>query len=322
MALRSLVADSCYASGLALLVVALAPVRAGAVCDDFLFTSSISCSTHPHCVHVNALASGGGPSYSDFVWSHDAEPLDDMLSFQSSDGASSGSGSCIVSSEIGTLRASSAGDAMGTRALGMTGSGSCYAMFRITDLVFSGPASEVEATLRLELGGTFAAAASGDSDTNAQANAVLTINGRICDASGSTVHSFTGDRDRLVADLGDDPPETTERKQSGLLSGALSGLLEVGPFTAPVGEPLQLELEMNTSAIALVTRNGGDDPSGSASALVDYGDTLGFPSQAPAFELPEGFGVASAQAGIQIPEPTSAWGAATALAALVVLRRR
>ncbi len=294
--------------------------RADANCDSFYFSASHSCASGTRCIRVGARASGGGEVLDDFRWSNAHAPLDDELDFTSTDGSSQASARCVAHSTIGAIGAGGVAEASGSLDLGVSSSGTCYAMFRITDLVFSGPTASVETSLFLELDGDFAVWASGSNTTNASANSTLTVRGAVCSANGTVIHPFLGERDRIAEDYPDDPPTVTDRKNSGLLMDhSLNGALLVGPFVVPTGEPLQLEVEIVLDVSAVVS-SAGDSPSGSASATSDFANTLGFPANGPIFDLPAGYGVSSEQAGIQVPEPASAIMAFAALGCLAALR--
>ncbi len=320
---RNVVTLSRRISPLLVLVGLLAGDRASAVCENFIFNASHSCASAPNCVSVFASASGGGGPMNDSRWTNSLSSINDLLSFTSGAGISEASSSCAVRSEIGDVGVAAIADASGDRALGVSASGTCYAMFRITDLTFSGATPTVATTLNLDLGGTFAVTSSGNADTNAIGSATLTVRGAVCHADESEIFGFKGRRERKAEDIGSNPPTTTDYQNSGvLMNHSLNGPLAIGPFTVPTGEPLQLEVEIVVDAVAIVSKHAADPPLGSASSTNDFLNSVQFPAAGDAFTLPSGYGVTSVQAGIAVPEPGMATMAAASLLSLALLRRR
>lgn len=123
------------------------------------------------------------------------------------------------------------------------------AVLRVTDLVFSGPGAEVEASLRFALDGSFALSAVEGEAEQSLASVSTLLGGGICgtvpplEFEGSlqiTEHARAGMSSlRNVTD-------------SDLLEGVdLGAVTEFtrGPITVPTGVPLQLELWMESAAI-------------------------------------------------------------------------
>ncbi len=92
-------------------------------------------------------------------------------------------------------------------------------------------------------------------------------------------------------------------------------------LTAPVGEALRLELELETDSYVLAYQGG--EPGALAEADSDFSGALRFPTSIPVLTLPQGYSAYSATGGIAVPEPTTiACNCIAVLAMLVCPRRR
>lgn len=310
--------------------IALAlPGTAAARCDAYFLGL---CRGSAFCVRVDTVASSGTPD----------DPFDELLegdvpvSLTQSAADSTTAvamATTTATADTGTLAIDSASSVSGASgSLGSTASTLPFALIRIDDLVFSGPTATVETSLMLDIAGSLSASASrGNDHTQATAQAKVELNGNVCGELGEAIYSFFGERTLNARHVNDDPaPVTDEIPSTGILADIPlvgTATLVTDPFTVPTGEPLQLELWMTHSTVALLSRGGGpgDDPVGAVSGVADFGDMLTFPSSGPVFDLPPGYTVNSVVGGIannQVPEPGASTLSIGALFTLALLARR
>ncbi|MDJ0870019.1 MAG: hypothetical protein QNK03_28270, partial [Myxococcota bacterium] len=196
-----------------------------------------------------------------------------------------------------------------------SGTGRTLAVLRVDDLVFSGPGADVETSLHLVFDGSYTEFAENIETATAQSSITVDLGGSLC--NGEEYVGFRGTYSRvLVDDDGEADPRLVENR-TGVFDGVGSvpptGQTEfaVGPFTAPTGAPLTLEIWIE--ALLLASAGGGN-----ARATGDFALALGALDSGEVFDLPEGYTANSATAGIvanQVPEPAAgATGAAGLLA--------
>jgi hypothetical protein len=203
------------------------------------------------------------------------------------------------------------------------GQGRALALTRVTDLVFSGPAADVETSLRLVFDATLSEVAENIVEESLHSGMTVQttvyVGGGLCRGVDEYV-DFIGYHLRSLID--DDEGEDLSITNDFFLLDQvpLEGQTElvVGPFTAPTGEPLTLEFWIETSVTA--SGNGGF-----VLAAADFALALGPIGGGPVFDLPPGYTANSPTAGIvanQVPEPGSGMAGALTLAALAWRERR
>lgn len=171
----------------------------------------------------------------------------------------------------------------------------------ITDLIFTGPNSTVNTSLKLTWSGVMdhsVESLNANSYTNSNTN--LNINGSIFRPNSTTFLSFSGDRVVSKWQNGLDPQETVV-DDSGILSGAYppSGPLVTADFNVPTGEYLSFRLTIATfSGTLLLSFSPPAASEGSATSKADFGGTVHLPTSGPVFDLPAGYSVDSVEAGI------------------------
>lgn len=312
---------------LVLASLALAPLPAHARCDDYVLSF---CRGLGFCVRTDTLADSGGLDDPAEVLVAGLEPV--SVSQTASDSTTaSAEATGDAAAGVGALSLFASTNVVGTSQSGGSSAVTFpFALLRIDDLVFSGPAPSVETSLLLVFEGTLdASAANVGGDGLVQSNVQIQVNGNVCESDGAALLGFFGARGLFVRQDGSDPLDSFPTN-TGLLDGApIDGtpvVLATEPFSVPTGMPLQLELWITMSGGALVGRSvgGSDTPSGSALASGDFTNGVRLPDPGPVFTLPEGFTVDSVQAAIEnnrLPEPADTMACGVALAALLALRR-
>lgn len=280
------------------------------------------CTTAGFCVRVDTLADANQSTDNPA-----AQLVQSATPTFATQMAMAGTADLVADSEVGcdagagvlsSVADASAGSS-GGEAPGSTGTTNGLSVFRANDLVFSGPAPFVQATLRFVLDADFSVVATGADGEEALGSVRLDLSGAICNTG--TLVSFSGarafrDLDPLV---GDSTREYTT--SNGVLADIpldASTEFSVGPFTAPTGEALQFELRIAQDVIAIAT-------GGSASSSADFVVRLGDESSGPVFELPSGYVANSAALDIvdsHLPEPDPTVAAAGTLTTLAWLARR
>lgn len=193
------------------------------------------------------------------------------------------------------------------------------------DVLFEGPSTSVATALNTHLSGEMTPF---DGDpTNEFSSSQALVHIAILVRDGDTNQQYGAASGRLIVDsaiwsqfpgtiIGS---ELRIREHTGLLRAVtlpdfpmfLELELNSGAFEVPTGVPLDLDLQ-----VQVVATSGDGGTAISTDALVDFSTTWSFPTLGPVFDLPPGFTVNSAEAGIAdnrwVPEPS---GAATLLAA-------
>jgi hypothetical protein len=196
------------------------------------------------------------------------------------------------------------------------GRASTVTTFRVTDLVFSGPTSDVETSLHVVFEPSYAMTTTGDDADERGATAAVLVGGGIC--GGGQIVGFEGQRQVSQTDAVGGAPMLSFPVNSGLLEDApldAPSALTIGPFTAPTGVPLQIELWMSTTTSAHALGGEGDADSSFLFSLPLDGS--------PVFDLPAGYTADSEDGGIvanAVPEPRPVL--LTIAGAIVLLARR
>lgn len=118
---------------------------------------------------------------------------------------------------------------------------------RVTDLVFTGPTAEVEATLHLVFDASSSQVTLGVENRSAISQITALVGGAIC--GGMEFMTFRGQKTHSLLDQSGEDDRFVLTANTGVLEDvsleAATGI-EVGPFTVPTGVPLQFELWMQT----------------------------------------------------------------------------
>lgn len=200
-----------------------------------------------------------------------------------------------------------------------SGGARSLAVFRVTDLVISGPAAEVETSLRLHFDARTDQFVIGVEGEESGSTVSVLLGGGICSPLSHLAFDGTRQISRIQTNGG--PVTDTIPVNDGALADVdLDAVTELvqGPFMVPTNEPLQLELWLYASAAAY--SSGGD-----ADVAGDYRAMLGAGPGEPIFDLPAGYSVNSAQANIvanTLPEPAGVVPAIGTLGVVALRRRR
>ncbi len=182
-----------------------------------------------------------------------------------------------------------------------TGQGYNNADFTVTDLIFTGPNSTVDTSLKLFWSGLMGySVESLNANTYTNSNTTLDISGSIRRPAGATFLSFSGYLGVSKWQDGLDPQETSSG-DSGILTGAYppSGPLVTAQFNVPTGEYLTFRLSIATFSSTLLWSTSPPAASeGSATSKADFGSTIHLPTSGPVFDLPDGYSVNSVEANI------------------------
>lgn len=307
--------------------IALSPHPALARCDAYALSF---CRGLGFCVRTDTVADSGALDDPAAVLAAGLEPVSvSQTASDSTTASAEATGDAAAS--VGTLSLFASTNVVGTsRSGGSSAVTFPFALLRIDDLVFSGPAPSVETSLLLDFEGTLdASAANVGGDGVVQSNLQIEVNGNLCESNGAALVGFFGARGLLVRQNGAGTVDTFPTSM-GILDGApIDGtpvVLATEPFQVPTGMPLQLELWITMSGGALIGKSvgGSDSPSGSALASGDFVNGVRLPEPGPVFTLPQGFTVDSVQAAIEnnrLPEPGDTLACGAALAVLLALRR-
>lgn len=192
-----------------------------------------------------------------------------------------------------------------------------------SDVLVTGPvgATSVYAKFNLAFDGTFANAASNaitDSDTEAYnfAGIGLNING-----ISDSLHASSGNEIYLSGD-GVAPHGVGQGILADATSSVINGVFQTGLLEVPVNQPFTINLDLNVT-----TRVSGPvNRYLLLAANSDFSHTLSFATDRPVLDLPAGYALNSADAGIvnnlyslPVPEPGSL--ALLALGTAALLRR-
>ena len=293
----------------AALAFLLPPGAAEARCASYPLSF---CKSQGFCVRTDTVASSGTIDDPAEQLAEGVDPV--AVSQMASDTTSAAAESTgTAEADVGSLSILAESSVTGTsQSLGSATSAFPFALLRIDDLVFSGPAPSVETSLRLEVAGLVeASAANVGGDGNVSASISVELHGSLCDAVGAPLLDFIGIRGLVVQQNGGNAIQTFPTNTGILMDVPLTGdpvIVVTDPFSVPTGAPLQMELWMTASSGAVVSKSvgGSDMPSGSTLATGDFANTVSLPEPGPVFELETGFTADSAQAGIEnnrLPEP-------------------
>lgn len=208
-----------------------------------------------------------------------------------------------------------------------------YAAFTFDDFVVHGPAGAagfVDGVMHFRLDGTFAAdqIAFGRTSGKTLSNSIsLEVIGKVLyldEANRPVAVEFDGDlsltnvngdvrilREGVLSDAATNPAASGITVDSPVSSGTLR---------VPVNRPFTFYLELDPDADVFSDVTAGGDPDNpdkvgvSLDSLSDFGHTLTFASDRPVFDLPAGYTLDSAEAGIvgnvyTVPEPAAGLGA-------------
>ena len=310
----------------AVLALVWAPTAADAfACPNYPFPSvDERCVEHGFCGYVEPEAFAG--TAEDRPLASKTEGVDPVTHTASAMAAMAGalaSGSADASAGFGFVREESGvdGSAATTTPLeDSVGRASTVTAFRVTDLTFTGPTTDVEASLNLVFDGSFSLSTTGDDADERAALTAVVVGGGLCN-SGGQILEFVGERNVSQIDAVGNPPTLSISGNTGLLEDVpLDEVTEfvLGPFSAPTGEPLHIELWMFTTTSALAL-------GGSSNASSTYVFSLPLDGS-PIFDLPAGYSADSSEANIvanalAVPEPDAALAALVGLIVLSIRAR-
>jgi hypothetical protein len=190
----------------------------------------------------------------------------------------------------------------------------------IDDLVISGPPGNVSFRVNVEVIGSVSIRQEG---LTTAATASAYVRGDLDSSLGPTTGWTFGSMNVCQRGAGALGFECAAAFQgTGMFANWMgTGIGSSPELTAPVGEALRLELELDTDAYVFAYQGG--EPLALAEADSDFAGAVRFPSSIPVLTLPQGYSAYSATGGIAVPEPGPIAGSCVAqLAMLFCLRRR
>ena len=310
-----------------LALLALAPLSADAACPSYPYnTLTNRCWQDGFCIwhDLEARTIDDGMLEEDNpseAFTVQAGPVADMASAMQGSGDLFG----LVDAEVETGQAFVRGAADGDAAAQVGDSGSAgaqtIAALRVTDLVFTGPAAEVDASLNLGFEATSSQVTIGVGGATAITSMTALVGGAIC--NGPEHMTFRGEKTHSLQDNSTMDDFFVVSVNTGVLMDVpLDDVtdLVVGPFTVPTGVPLDFEIWIQT---VLATATGGGD----AGSTYDFTLYAGPPGGGLVFVLPDGYRADSDQAGIvdsrtAVPEPGALLSALVGAAVLALFQRR